>query len=87
MAAISGRSQGNWPTVFDAATCVRKGLCPVMAVRGQETGLTESHSLYFGQCDSRSSFKRNAFRHPLTFDFRAAWVWEQQGRPNHGPEL
>jgi len=55
MAAISGRSQGNWPTVFDAATCVRKGLCPVMAVRGQETGLTESHSLYFEQHGSGSN--------------------------------
>jgi len=48
-AASAGKTAGDWPTTFDAATCVRRGLCPVMAVRGQETGLTESHSLYFEQ--------------------------------------
>jgi len=49
MAAIPETSLGDWPTAFDAATCIRKGLCPVMAVQGQETSLTESHSLYFEQ--------------------------------------
>jgi pimeloyl-ACP methyl ester carboxylesterase len=46
------------PTAFDTATCVRKGLCPVMAVRGQDTSPVESHSLYFGQSLSPASLTR-----------------------------
>ena len=34
------------PTIFDPATCTRKGLCPVTQIRNQED-LLESHSLYF----------------------------------------
>ncbi|KAJ3015216.1 hypothetical protein NUW54_g1103 [Trametes sanguinea] len=34
------------PTIFDPATCVRKGLCPVTQIRNQDEHL-ESHSLYF----------------------------------------
>jgi len=36
-------------TLFDPATCVRKGLCPVTKIRGQEQDPLESHSLYFEQ--------------------------------------
>ncbi|KAI0374724.1 alpha/beta-hydrolase [Pilatotrama ljubarskyi] len=34
------------PTIFDPATCVRKGLCPVTQIRTKGDPL-ESHSLYF----------------------------------------
>ncbi|KAI0361926.1 alpha/beta-hydrolase [Trametes cingulata] len=34
------------PTIFDPATCVRKGLCPVTQIRNKGDPL-ESHSLYF----------------------------------------
>ena len=34
------------PTIFDAATLVRKGLCPVM---DQQNGAVQSHSIYFGE--------------------------------------
>lgn len=37
------------PTIFDPQTCVRKGLCPVMALQGQPETAVESHSLYFEQ--------------------------------------
>ncbi|KAI0340512.1 alpha/beta-hydrolase [Trametopsis cervina] len=36
------------PTIFDATTCVRKGLCPVSSIRNKDDPL-ESHSLYFEQ--------------------------------------
>ena len=35
-------------TIFDPATCTRKGLCPVTKIRHQQEPL-ESHSLYFEQ--------------------------------------
>ncbi|ETW77912.1 Esterase/lipase/thioesterase [Heterobasidion irregulare TC 32-1] len=35
-------------TIFDPATCTRKGLCPVTKIRRQQEPL-ESHSLYFEQ--------------------------------------
>ena len=34
-------------TIFDPSTLVRKGLCPVTTLRGQEDDPLESHSLYF----------------------------------------
>jgi hypothetical protein len=34
-------------TIFDPATCVKKGLCPVTKLRGQTHDPTESHSLYY----------------------------------------
>ena len=34
-------------TIFDPSTLVRKGLCPVTILRGQEDDPLESHSLYF----------------------------------------
>lgn len=37
----------DFPTVFDHNTCVRKGLCPVTVLQGQQSPF-ESHSLYFG---------------------------------------
>ncbi|CCA67531.1 related to alpha/beta hydrolase [Serendipita indica DSM 11827] len=37
------------PTIFDASTCVRKGMCPVMALQGQEKTAMQSHSIYFEQ--------------------------------------
>ncbi|KAF8992925.1 Alpha/Beta hydrolase protein [Cyathus striatus] len=45
------------PTIFDASTCVRKGLCPVTQLRGQEGQALESHSLYFEQHGKGSKFK------------------------------
>ncbi|KAM6495383.1 alpha/beta-hydrolase [Amanita muscaria] len=36
-------------SVFDAKTCVRRGLCPVTKIRPQGPELLESHSLYFEQ--------------------------------------
>lgn len=36
-------------TVFDPSTLVRKGLCPVTHIRGQDGDPLESHSLYFEQ--------------------------------------
>lgn len=36
------------PTIFSAATCTRKGLCPVTSIRHQSEPL-ESHSLYYEQ--------------------------------------
>jgi len=36
------------PTIFDAKTCTRKGLCPVSRIRSGNDPL-ESHSLYFEQ--------------------------------------
>ena len=37
----------NLRTIFDPSTLVRKGLCPVTTLRGQEDDPLESHSLYF----------------------------------------
>lgn len=34
-------------TLFDPATCTRKGLCPVTHIRKQDNDPLESHSLYF----------------------------------------
>ncbi|KIL67270.1 hypothetical protein M378DRAFT_122967 [Amanita muscaria Koide BX008] len=39
----------DFPSVFDAKTCVRRGLCPVTKIRPQGPELLESHSLYFEQ--------------------------------------
>jgi pimeloyl-ACP methyl ester carboxylesterase len=39
----------EFPTVFDNTTCVRKGLCPVTKIRGQNEDPLESHSLYYEQ--------------------------------------
>ncbi|TDL27248.1 alpha/beta-hydrolase [Rickenella mellea] len=39
----------NLNTIFDPSTCVRKGLCPVTHLRGQDEDPLESHSLYFEQ--------------------------------------
>ncbi|KAJ7445772.1 alpha/beta-hydrolase [Mycena galericulata] len=39
-------SSGGLPTIFDTATCSRKGLCPVTRIRNQVEAL-ESHSLYY----------------------------------------
>lgn len=39
----------NLSTIFDPATCTRKGLCPVKAIRKQDDNPLESHSLYFEQ--------------------------------------
>ena len=72
----------EWPTVFDAATCVRKGLCPVMAVRGQGTSPIESHSLYFGQSPST----RSSCTTVASLLSRTTWHWSQQGRSNHGAQ-
>ncbi|KAH9842334.1 Alpha/Beta hydrolase protein [Rhodofomes roseus] len=36
------------PTIFDAKTCTRKGLCPVTRIKNENDPL-ESHSLYFEQ--------------------------------------
>ena len=35
------------PTIFDPATCTRKGLCPVTQIRKQGGDPFESHSLYY----------------------------------------
>lgn len=40
---------GDFPSVFDAKTCIRRGLCPVTTIRPQGPELLESHSLYFEQ--------------------------------------
>ncbi|PFH50315.1 hypothetical protein AMATHDRAFT_145432 [Amanita thiersii Skay4041] len=37
------------PTIFDSATCVRRGLCPVTKIRPQGPEALESHSLYYEQ--------------------------------------
>ncbi|KAH6888355.1 alpha/beta-hydrolase [Coprinopsis sp. MPI-PUGE-AT-0042] len=37
------------PTAFPAATCLRRGLCPVSSLRPQGSELLESHSLYYEQ--------------------------------------
>ena len=42
-------SLDDFPTAFDAATCVRRGLCPVTKLRPQGPQLFESHSLYYEQ--------------------------------------
>ena len=34
-------------TIFDPTTLVKKGLCPVTQVRGQDKDPLESHSLYY----------------------------------------
>ncbi len=34
-------------TIFDPTTCVKKGLCPVTKIRGQDQDPLESHSLYY----------------------------------------
>lgn len=41
-------SNAELPTVFDPETLVRKGLCPVTAIRNEGDPF-ESHSLYFEQ--------------------------------------
>lgn len=43
--------------MFDTSTCVRKGLCPVMKLRGQDQDPLESHSLYFEQHGNGSKQK------------------------------
>jgi pimeloyl-ACP methyl ester carboxylesterase len=50
-------STDHLPTFFDAATCVRKGLCPVTDIRGQGQNPLESHSLYFEQHGRGSDYK------------------------------
>lgn len=45
------------PTAFDQSTCVRKGLCPVTALRPQGSELLESHSLYFEQHGKGTEYK------------------------------
>lgn len=47
MPAMGDDLATNLPTLFSPSTCVRKGLCPVTALRGQDSPV-ESHSLYFG---------------------------------------
>ena len=39
----------DFPTAFDARTCVRRSLCPVTKLRPQGPNLFERHSLYFEQ--------------------------------------
>ena len=50
-------STDDLPTIFDPATCVRKGLCPVTTIRGQGSDIFESHSLYFEQHGRGSDYK------------------------------
>src|SRR5690348_16523114 len=45
------------PTFFDPATCIRKGLCPVTAIRGQGSNVFESHSLYYEQHGRGTDYK------------------------------
>ncbi len=49
------------PTVFNPKTCIRKGLCPVTHLRGQDTttanNILESHSLYFEQHGRGTEYK------------------------------
>ncbi len=45
---MSTNNSPNLPTIFDSATCTRKGLCPVSSIRNKGDPL-ESHSLYFEQ--------------------------------------
>ncbi|KAI0646898.1 alpha/beta-hydrolase [Trametes meyenii] len=46
MPAASDSDYQPPPTIFDSATCTRKGLCPVTQIRNKGDPL-ESHSLYF----------------------------------------
>lgn len=41
-------SETDLPTIFDPASLVKKGLCPVTKIRYDEDPL-ESHSLYYEQ--------------------------------------
>ncbi|KAG6885774.1 hypothetical protein C0993_009879 [Termitomyces sp. T159_Od127] len=50
-------ANGELPTAFDAATCVRKGLCPVTTLREQGPALLESHSLYYEQHGRGTKYK------------------------------
>jgi len=43
------------PTALDPHTCVRKGLCPIIKLRGQQ--LFESHSLYYEQHGLGTKYK------------------------------
>ncbi|KAI0266475.1 alpha/beta-hydrolase [Gloeopeniophorella convolvens] len=45
---MSEAAQAQWLSIHDPSTCIRKGLCPVTKLRGQDQPL-ESHSLYFEQ--------------------------------------
>ena len=38
----------KWSSIFDSATCVRKGFCPVTEIRNKGD-VFESHSLYYEQ--------------------------------------
>jgi hypothetical protein len=38
----------EWPSIFDSATCVRKGFCPITDIRNR-SDVFESHSLYYEQ--------------------------------------
>ncbi|KAL5511750.1 hypothetical protein ACEPAH_4968 [Sanghuangporus vaninii] len=39
--------ESKYKTIFDPTTLVKKGLCPVTHVRGQDSNPLESHSLYY----------------------------------------
>jgi len=45
---LSSPSEADLPTIFDPASLVNKGLCPVTKVRYSGDPL-ESHSLYYEQ--------------------------------------
>ncbi|KAI0705858.1 alpha/beta-hydrolase [Cytidiella melzeri] len=45
---MQASTDSRHPTIFDATSCVRKGLCPVSSIRNKHDPL-ESHSLYFEQ--------------------------------------
>lgn len=45
------------PTIFDPATCVRKGLCPITSIRHHGDTVLESHSLYFEQHGRGNDYK------------------------------
>lgn len=43
------------PMFFDRSTCVRKGLCPILKLEGEQRSLSESHALYYGRQHSTAS--------------------------------
>src|SRR5688500_16740074 len=47
----------EFPTAFGAATCDRKGLCPVTKLRKHDEDPLESHSLYFEQHGRGTKYK------------------------------
>jgi pimeloyl-ACP methyl ester carboxylesterase len=91
-------SSPQLPTAFDPATCVRKGLCPVTKIRGQEYDPLESHSLYYEQHGRGTEYKvvfimglnSSAFawgpqvRHFGTSDTHTALVFDNRGVGNSG---